>query len=332
MQMVAAPVALAQRGKVSKPAQIVGNPYSANGSMRVKHREYIGEVLGSTSVFSNTQYPINPGLLTTFPWLSQIAPDFEEYKFNSLSFVYEPEKPTTAAGYVMIAIDYDAADGSPATKQQLAASLGAVRCPIWSNVRELADSQQMNRRYNQYFVRTSALSSNLDIKTYDVGVLNVAVGNTADASAIGELWIEYDVSFFSPQLTPDVPSANNSAIIQGGGAITRAAPFGTTPAVTGGLSVTALNATMTFPFVGQYLVVYNFDGTVVTTTAITLTGSATTTPLVGQFSRNTAASGAGFFVAQITAPLQTVIFDMTACATTVTTLSVRVATYAYALA
>lgn len=59
-------------------------------SIRVRHREFLGDILtgGVAGVFTNNVFPINAGLRTSFPYLSQIAGNFEEYCFNGLVFEF----------------------------------------------------------------------------------------------------------------------------------------------------------------------------------------------------------------------------------------------------
>jgi len=327
MSRVSAPVATARKGKVATAAKIAGNPYAPGGSMRVSHREYIGEVLGSTSVFLNTKYPINPGMAVTFPWLSSVASDFEEYSFSKLAFHYEPEKPTSAAGYVMMAIDYDPADAVPTTKQQLAAALGAVRTPVWSNVRDDAASSQLKKQQSLY-LRSGTLASNLDIKTYDQGFLNIAVGNCADATFIGELWVEYDVTFRVPQLNQSAELIASSLAIAGGGTISLAAPFGTVPVYIGGLDIAASAATLTFNTVGSFLVMVPITGTVIVSASVPVyTGTAAATSHIAMRITTAATAGVFSFTVQVTARGQTVIIDLTGDATTVTASNAYISSY-----
>jgi hypothetical protein len=51
----------------------------------ISHREFLGDVLSSTT-FSSTTYTLNPGLQQTFPWLNAIATNFEQYKFRGCVF------------------------------------------------------------------------------------------------------------------------------------------------------------------------------------------------------------------------------------------------------
>jgi hypothetical protein len=53
----------------------------------VCHREYLGDIQG-TAGFNNTAYPLNPGMSQTFPWLSTVAENFQEYRIHGLVFEF----------------------------------------------------------------------------------------------------------------------------------------------------------------------------------------------------------------------------------------------------
>jgi len=58
-------------------------PSFGEDTIRVKKKEYICDIDG-TSAFSNNFFAVNPGLNDTFPWLSSIANNYEQYRFNGL--------------------------------------------------------------------------------------------------------------------------------------------------------------------------------------------------------------------------------------------------------
>jgi len=172
-----------------------------NGDVVIDHEEFIREVNGSTT-FTNTAIPINPGLLTSFPWLAQMAPLYESYRFEKLDFVYQPEAPTSTPGSVMLAVDYDATDPPATAKVQLATYRGYIRSPPWQSCTNSSIKEDLNKQ-KSFFVRSGSLSANSDLKLYDVGFLNIATSNQTDTSVIGELYIRYRVRLMTPQFQDD---------------------------------------------------------------------------------------------------------------------------------
>lgn len=183
-----------------------------NGDIVIQHRELISDVIGSEG-FQVTKIPINPGLQELTAWLSQIAPNYESYKFEKLDFEFKTTSPTTASGVVMCAVDYDASDPAPVDKQQLAAYKGYTRSSPWENFIQVSRASDLSKR-TTFFVRNGALSSNEDIKLYDVGNLFLATQGQASDAPIGELYVSYNVRLSTPQLNNPALGMSKSSFFQ----------------------------------------------------------------------------------------------------------------------
>jgi hypothetical protein len=226
--------------------------------VRIRHREYLGEVTGTGLNFLLRKFQINPGLAATFPWLSGIATQFEQYKFHKLSFSYATERPTYTPGYVLQVVDYDPADDVPTNKQQMAMFQGATRCAVYDNMVFDADPKQLNREKLLY-LRYGNLAPNLDIKTYDAGQYLIATGGVGDELLIGELWVDYDVDLVAPQFQPiERITATSSLTVFEGPDVTAGLPFQNLTTQTGGLPVRAHSNGSAFivDAIGEYLVYF----------------------------------------------------------------------------
>jgi hypothetical protein len=195
-------------------------------------------------------------MAATFAWLSSLAQNYESYRFNSLAFVIETQCPTSTAGSIQMAMDFDAADSSPVTKQALMSYHDAVRSPAWGDCRFVADKQDLVKFGSQRFIRSTSLSANQDIKTYDVGNLWVATSGGAGVVA-GELYVEYDVELMTPQTGG---SSGGLSKVSSGGTVSKTAIFGTAATYVGSL-VTATASTLTFANAGHYVINVNPVGT-----------------------------------------------------------------------
>lgn len=300
--VLTAPVATGRR-------RVTGGPSGGMQSV-ITFREYLQEVAGSVA-FTTTSYSINPALTTSFPWLAAIAQNYEEYKFEKLRYCYEQEAPTSATGAIILSIDYDAADAAPANKQEALNTLGASRSPPWAANTLVADATKM---FGSHYTRTGALSSNLDIKTYDVGNLIISTQGQADAAVIGELYVEYTIRFSIPQM--GLPLAGG--LITGGGTQSQTNPLGTVPVQDPqaiGLSTSATSV-VTLVKPGTYVVTYRVGGT--TITALTCTGSSgAAVTVAGSEVLNTAATlGMEFYTVIVTTPNSTLTFAGTAASVT----------------
>lgn len=186
---------------------------ATNRGFVVTHREYIQDVTAADANFRNNTLSVNPGLATTFPWLSAIAGRFESYLFRRLHFIYEPICPTTTPGAVMMAVDYDAADSAPTSKVVLMAYRGAVRSAPWNITRFDATRGDLRKFGVQRFVRTTSNPANTDLKTYDVGNFQIATQNTPGTpTTLGELYVEYEVEFYTPQIPTSVVRSQRNVI------------------------------------------------------------------------------------------------------------------------
>jgi outer membrane lipoprotein SlyB len=172
----------------------------------VCHREYLGDINGTTA-FNNTTYPLNPGMSQTFPWLSGIASNYQEYKFHGLVFEFRPlitDFVTSGApGVVVMATSYNADVTAYATKQQMENSEFAVSVkPTMTMMHgvECAPSQTINPTK---YIRTGTVPIGQDLRLYDQGIFQFAT-QANPVQDLGELWVSYCVEFLKPILPVDV--------------------------------------------------------------------------------------------------------------------------------
>ena len=91
---------------------------STRGRYIVSNREFVSDVRGSTD-FRVEEFSIQPGSSALFPWLSQIAPTHQKYRFTKLVFSFVPLTSTTTRGRVTLAYAIDPLDDDVQNKQQL---------------------------------------------------------------------------------------------------------------------------------------------------------------------------------------------------------------------
>lgn len=211
------PVAFSDKRVTGKPKQT----HLTNGDAVVEHSEFIQDVPG-TIAFSVLAggLPVNPGMSNTFPWLNQLANNYESYLFEKLEFEYRTSSSSATSGVLMLAIDYDASDPAPVGKVQISSYQDCARDAPWKSFIQRNKLQNLRKR-SSYYVRNGALSANQDIKLYDVGnVFMASQGMAADTPAVGELWVNYKIRLMTPQLQdPAVGTSRSSRIIYTGSTI-----------------------------------------------------------------------------------------------------------------
>lgn len=163
--------------------------------------EYIGEVLGSVA-FTATKYPLQPGIVGTFPKGSVKAALYSEWKQIQCEFYYKPEVSGFATqgqgGKVILAMDYNAGNPAPTTKQQVEIMHRVDDMPYEKMALRL-DSGSVNRSDAKY-IRTGPIPVDEDIKTFDGGNLWVCTIGQANANVVGELHARYTFRCTKPTL------------------------------------------------------------------------------------------------------------------------------------
>lgn len=303
----------------------------SNGSRQISFREYVQDIPGSVG-FSVTSFPVQPGIATMFAWLADQAVSYQQYRFVKLEFLFKSLKSASTSGKLMMAFLPDAADPNPGSKQDMLENAWKLDCPVW--VPEERFRVPRNEALGaQRYIRTGNLAANLDIKTYDLGKLVVATQACADASAVGELMVEYTIELITPQANRTLIATANSVRIASGGTVSNGAFLGDAPTITaGGLDVSASGNTLTFNKVGSYFVsVYKVAGTgLFTAFAPVLSGTAAVALITpGGNGISNAAANVGTLATYlvgvvVTARGQTAVIDMTTQATTITSSNTQI--------
>jgi hypothetical protein len=186
-------------------ATVMMGPDGRRG-IRVQEREFIGIVVSSTT-FANTSFLINPANATTFPWLSTIAQNFDEWEPNGIAFSY---KSTSAAfngtnqalGVVIGATDYDVADANYFSRIEMESSAYCVSSKAaddWVHLIE-CDVEERGRRVLKCLAGAS-YPANTSAMDYVLGKFQVATdGQSVADMVLGELWVSYDITFYKKQL------------------------------------------------------------------------------------------------------------------------------------
>jgi hypothetical protein len=236
----------------------------------VSHREYLGDITGTTA-FTNRRYPINPGSAITFPWLSTIAQNYQQYKIHGLIFEFRPlitDFVTSGApGVVVMATNYNADEPLYTTKQAMENSEYAVSVKPTCNLIHGVECASNQTVLSELYVRPGGLLSNLDLKFTDLGNFQFATqGNPTQL--LGELWCSYTIEFFKPLLPNDVGGNIQSQQFSRSG-IAGGAPLGTIGiSNVGDLADFSITGTNQFSFTGQpdnlYLLCFSWNGSVAT--------------------------------------------------------------------
>lgn len=220
-----------------KPPQVITTGIDETGAVTVSKLEFLTEVYGPTSAFNVQSFNINPGLESTFPWLSQIAQNYDEYELVQCVFSYRSTttdigaSTTGQCGTVLMATSYDPAAPVFGDKKQMMAYDGAMSCKTTESQAHgvECDPSKLSGSPGKY-VRAFGLDQSKDIKDYDHGVFQLAIANSPTAFAnqsLGELWVSYTVKLRKPKFFSSRGLNISRDVFVSGGSESVNFPFGT---------------------------------------------------------------------------------------------------------
>jgi len=133
--------------------------------------------------------------------LSNQAEGWEKYRFRKLQYVYVPaEANTSTAGSVYLTADYDPTDAAPGSLASMSTYETQENGRVWQTVPLTLSRARMFDGVQTKKIRCGPVGG--DLQLYDAGSLSVCTISCADASAIGQLWVYYEVEFVSQQTEP----------------------------------------------------------------------------------------------------------------------------------
>lgn len=188
------------------PPQIVNS--INDGGVIIRHREFIADI-PSTSAFTVQSFLIQPGISDCFPWLSQIANSFEQYKLRGMIFEFKSTSSdavlststSSSLGSVSMMTDYDVADPVPTTKRQmLNAEFSSSNKPSCSFIHPI-ECKRTQTPVDMLYTRGSlVIPPGFDQRLYDFARFNIATeGMQGVVGNVGELWVTYEIELFKPQ-------------------------------------------------------------------------------------------------------------------------------------
>lgn len=192
------------------------------GLVRVRHREFLGNILIDDQGVSFSGYALNPGNPKAFPWLSNLGNRFQQYKFLGAVAEYVTQcgnavgNAVPALGQVNIVAQYDVSRAlmtNPVERLNTYFSNSGVISADLMMAIECETTEQPCQVYNVYNQQeTKSLPG--DRRWYDFAEVSIQIQGAPPAATgtqyiAGQLWITYDVLLIKPvyykqqQFVPD---------------------------------------------------------------------------------------------------------------------------------
>lgn len=184
---------------------------SDTGSIKITHCEYIRDVYsGESSTFESSVFNLQPGDENTFPWLSQLAVNYQEYEIKQCIFTFESTVTdvvsTSGPNGIISAVPlYSQHSKEPESNAEMMNTQGVgsgnfsknlligVECDV-KKIANASKGGKLIRRQGQHV-------SNVD--DYDHGKLVVGTSGaptTLRGVQIGGLWVSYTVVLRRPRI------------------------------------------------------------------------------------------------------------------------------------
>lgn len=216
------PVTRGNSGTVTQAPAVVGRRMQTDwnitngrvrGSIRVRGQDWLGRILASASETPGYVYLeiyINP-LEIAGTRLSLFAQLYDKFRFGLLKFHFVPAGSTQTRGTIILAYDRDISDATPPANdggvRQFISMMDAVSSPIWAPVTAVCPLS-----HPEEGLWCNPVAGGDDRLAYQ-GQLYVACmepSSLTPGQSLGDLFMEYDVEFFEPQLDTTIPFARVS--------------------------------------------------------------------------------------------------------------------------
>jgi hypothetical protein len=197
------------KGKSKSNKKVFQGPHS----VEIRHRELITQLQANGPLGLAATFEVNPGLLTTFPWLYVQANQYESYEFKKLSFEFEPELGSMTNGGLIAVPQYNVGDPSPSPDKALLSQYQNATQGLARNKMNLhLDLKSMSSGKSSHWVRGAHEEVTGDHSLYDVAnVFFYTFGADTDVTIFGDVWVNYVVRLFNPQPNGDISEVLSTA-------------------------------------------------------------------------------------------------------------------------
>jgi hypothetical protein len=177
----------------------------------VRHREFLMEVKSSANFVVQANFPINPGMAETFPWLSRIANNYQQYRVRGMVYHYVPTSGSAVAstnnalGSVMLQTSYRSTDSQPKNKIELLNEYWATETVPSETMCHPIECNPNENPFNVQYIRGFNVPVGENQLMYDLGQTYVATsGQQADNVTLGDLWVTYEIELKKPVIASNV--------------------------------------------------------------------------------------------------------------------------------
>lgn len=205
------------------------------GGTVIRFQEYLGDVITSATpnTFNLQNYLLNPANSRTFPFLSGVAQQYEQYQMEGLLFEFRStsadalNSTNTALGSVILSTEYNSTNPNFSSKAQMLNHEFSNSIKPSESVMHMVECAPSQTTVTNLYTLEGDVPTGADPRLYYLGNFQIAtVGFQGSSVNIGELHVTYQVRLMKPQLSSALGESINFAVISNT-AYTNASPFGT---------------------------------------------------------------------------------------------------------
>lgn len=196
------------------------NSIKPGGGTVISFKEYIGDVVSSptANTFDLKAYYINPTESSTFPWLSQLASNYQEWEAQGIVFHFKSmsgdalNSVNTSLGQVIMATNYDPTQPDFSSKPEM------ENTEFSQSVRPSADCLHMIECAKSANVLSNLYTTDpiVGSRFSNLGKFEIATNGCQGTSVnLGELWVTYQIELLKPKLSDTLGEDISFALMQG---------------------------------------------------------------------------------------------------------------------
>jgi hypothetical protein len=191
------------------------------GSVTISRKEYLTDIYAAGEIDPTTgqainvfpfvlqKFAINPGIESSFPWLSQVAQNYDEYEINQLIYSFRStttdigSATTGQCGTIIMCTNYNVNSAVFRDKINMLEYDGAMSAKTTeSMIHGVECDPEKNSGPKGKYIRAAGANINQNLMDYDLANFQIAVANTPTQFAgqsLGELWVTYTVTLRKPK-------------------------------------------------------------------------------------------------------------------------------------
>lgn len=187
----------------------MSNQPSGGGTV-IRFQEFLTDVYtsGTAGAFKIDSWVINAANPSTFPFLSQIAANYEQYELEGIVFAFQSRSSdalnstNTALGSVMMATQYDTLDPLFNSKMEMLNYEFSTSCKPSENALHMVECDPRQTTINElYTLYNEVVPTGADPRLYYLGRFSLATTGFQGTNVnIGELRVTYQVRLLKPKL------------------------------------------------------------------------------------------------------------------------------------